>query len=134
MSVPGKPPGACSRPNDYTLYLGPQTRQDFNGYIYYFGVQQLNETTGNRFPNRKYKIQVSGHETGCTYISAFRHDLKKTIFMFSRCSNPRNYWKHFLYFPLTGRGKSKISTTCLEVLMSSKKKLNKYINSLIKYH
>ena len=79
--------------------------------------KQLNRTIKNiARPNRKWEIQDSGLQTGCTHISDCRHDrntLSKAISMFLRSSYLTEQSRTFRV--LTGSRKSKMAASKLGV-------------------
>ena len=70
-------------------------------------------------PNRKWKIQDGGLQTGSTYISACRHDIKeipKSTPTFSRSCYPMRLMR--IFFNQTGSGKSNMAASKPEILLS----------------
>ena len=70
-------------------------------------------------PNRKWKIQDGGLQTGSTYISACRHDIKEIqngIPTLSTSCYPMRLKR--IFYNQTGSGKSKMAASKPEILLS----------------
>jgi len=105
----------------FYLCLLTREKRDFKGYTPICGVQQINVTilhcTGHRGVSAE--IQISGLQTGITYISVCRQDrnaISTAKTMISELSNPTELLR--IIFRQTGSGKSKMAAIKLEVLIS----------------